>query len=283
MTHTLMQKGPMAYLIAPTLERFDFLTHAFCTRQGGASEGPYTGLNMSPAVGDDPQKVGKNWQTLAQAFDIAPNHFFLLQQVHGEGVLVLDRPFAKEAFPVPPVCDAVITDQPNVALCVKTADCVPIFLLDHARRVIANIHAGWQGTVRNIAGKAVATLERHFGSRLQDLIAVIGPAIGPCCYEVDEPVIAALGNWRGAVDICRPSRHRDRRMLDLPRLNQEQLIRAGLTAGQIARIDLCTACREDLFFSHRRDQGKTGRQVHFIMLKESMSPADKKCLTLPKV
>lgn len=266
MTHTLVQKGPMSCLIASSLARFDFITHAFCTRQGGASEGVYAGMNMSPAVGDDPQDVGRNWQIISEAFHVAPDHFFLMQQVHGDEVLVLDRPPDKEAFPVPPACDAVITNQPNIAICVKTADCVPIFLLDHARRVIANIHAGWQGTVRNIAGKAVSVLERQFGSRRQDLIAVIGPAIGPCCYEVDAPVIAALGDWRDSHDICRASRHPDRLMLDLSRLNQEQLAQAGLAAGQISRIDLCTACREDLFFSHRRDKGKTGRQVHFIML-----------------
>ena len=221
---------------------------------------------MSPAVGDDPRHVGRNWQTLSQSFDIASDRFFLMQQVHGDGVLVLDRPFRKEDFPVPPACDAVITDQPNVAICVKTADCVPVFLVDPIKRVIANIHAGWQGTVRNIGGKAVATLERQFGSRLQDLIAVIGPAIGPCCYEVDAPVIEALGDWRDSLDICRPSNRPDRCMLDLRRLNREQLIRSGLTGGQISIIDLCTACREDLFFSHRRDKGKTGRMVHFIML-----------------
>lgn len=271
MTHELVRKGPLACLVASSLKRFDFLSHAFCTRQGGASSGPYAAMNMSPAEGDDPARVDQNWRTLAQAFDLDSDCFFLLRQVHGEDVLILDRSFHRETFSAPPAYDATITDQPNLALCVKTADCVPVFLVDPSKRVIANIHAGWKGTARNIAGKVVATLVERFGSQVSDLLAVIGPAIGPCCYEVDDPVVAALEDWRDIEDICRPSLHQNRWMLDLPRLNQAQLIRSGLAAQQISRIDLCTSCREDLFFSHRRDRGHTGRQVHFIMLKDEMA------------
>ena len=268
--HTLTRRGEITCLTAPSLTGLDFLTHAFCTRIGGMSKGPFAGLNISPLEGDEPEDVRANWRLLSRAFGIAEDHFFLLRQVHGNGILVLDQPLpmalAEADLREPPPYDAVITDQPGLALCIKTADCVPVFLVDPVKRVIANVHAGWKGTALNIAGQAVAAMTERFGTRPERILAAVGPAIGPCCYEVDEPVVRAMGQGTG----CLPSLTQDRWMLDLPLINRHQLREAGLADEHISSVKLCTSCREDLFFSHRRDKGRTGRQVHFLMLNEQV-------------
>ncbi|MDQ5984667.1 MAG: Polyphenol oxidase [Syntrophus sp. SKADARSKE-3] len=268
--YTLTQRGDITCLTAPSLSELDFLSHAFCTRVGGVSKGPFAGLNISPLEGDEPENVCENWRLLSQAFGIAKDHFFLLRQVHGDGILVLDRPLpmapAAADLCEPPPYDAVITDQPGLALCIKTADCVPIFLVDPVNRVIANVHAGWKGTALGIARRVVTAMTERFGSKPGLILAAIGPAIGPCCYEVDEPVIRAMGQGMG----CRPSLTHDRWMLDLPLINRHLLCEAGLAGEHISSVNLCTSCRKDLFFSHRRDRGRTGRQVHFLMLNEQV-------------
>ena len=272
----LTHKGPITCICAPALNQFDFLTHAFCTRLGGVSTGAFSGLNMSASTGDDKKNISKNWQILSEAFAIAADRFFLLRQVHSDQILILNQSSRKEAFFSPPACDAVITDQPNIALCIKTADCVPIVLVDPQRGIIANIHAGWKGTALNIASKVVRSMAEHFGSRAEEMVAAIGPAIGPCCYEVDEPVVRAMGSWGEDRETCRPAADENHWMLDLPRINRQQMIHAGIPGKSITTVEFCTSCRNDLFYSHRRDRGKTGRQVHFIMMRGMNGPGIKK-------
>jgi len=268
--YQLKRKESVSFLQASALEPFDFLTHAFCTRHQGVSQGPYAGLNMSPLEGDDPENIRTNWQLLSRAFAIPEERFFRLHQVHGDGILVLNGTHSRSPFHDLPAYDAIVTNQPGQALCIRTADCVPVFLVDPEKGIIANIHAGWKGTSLNIAGKVVRTMRERFGSRVEQLVGVIGPAIGPCCYEVDEPVVRAIGSWGRHQAVCCPSVSESRWMLDLPAINREQLVRSGIPAGNMTVMNLCTSCREDLFFSHRRDRGKTGRQVHFIMIRDEI-------------
>jgi len=262
--YVLSQKAGLAFFQSLDLAAFDFVTHAFCTRLGGLSAGPYGGLNLGDRVGDDPARVEGNWQTLAQAFTIPRETFFPLRQIHGNDILVLDDREIRDGRVTPPEGDAVITDRPGLALCIRTADCVPILLLDPKRRVAAAVHAGWKGTAGKISIRTVEVMVDRFASVPADLVAAVGPSIGPCCYEVDEPVVAAMGGPDGA--FFKPAGREDRWMLDLPGLNEAQLVTAGLRPEGISHMDLCTACRPDLFFSHRRDGERTGRHVHFICL-----------------
>jgi YfiH family protein len=273
--YTLTRKGDVHHIRASALEGLDFLIHAFCTRHKGLSQGAYASMNIASVEGDDPQNIRQNWRLLSRAFAIDVDHFFVLHQVHEDGIFILDRSFRGGPFREPPACDAVITDQAGWALCVKTADCVPIFLVDPCRRIIANVHAGWKGTALNIMGKVIGTMSKRFGSRIGEIIAVIGPAIGACCYEVDERVIRATAPWNDVSATRRSASEEDRWMLDLPLINHQQAVRAGIPDQNISLINLCTSCREDLFFSHRRDHGRTGRQVHFVMLKDPAVPAPK--------
>ena len=154
-----------------------------------------------------------------------------------------------------------------MALCIKTADCVPVFLADPVRRVIGAVHAGWKGTALQIVEKAVREMVQRFGARPSDLFAAIGPAIGPCCYEVDAAVYQAMSHHASRTAFFHTGRQDGRWMLDLPLANRHQLLRCGLLPERIRTADHCTACHPDLFFSHRAQGGNTGRQLNFIMIR----------------
>lgn len=268
------RKGPIEYLEALPLAECDFLLHAFSTRRGGVSEGSFAGLNFSCREGDPVEKVGRNWELWADAFQLPLSRFAVMNQVHGDRILAIngasreklpDRPFPSgEGWQF----DALVTSRPGIAIGVRTADCVPILMVDKGRRVIAAAHAGWRGTALNIAGKVIDTLEKDFSSRKSDLLVAIGPAIGPCCYQVAAPVWRAFAGFLDRLSLLRPHPEKDRWLLDLSLVNRLQLEERGVPPENIFSSGYCTSCRDDVFFSHRRDGGKTGRHLNFIMLQE---------------
>jgi len=150
--------------------------------------------------------------------------------------------------------DALLEDTPGAVVAVKTADCVPILLVDERRRAVAAVHAGWRGTAAGIARRAVAAMHERFGSVPADLLAAIGPAIGPCCYEVG-PEVAAQFGMDGDVH------------LDLESENRRQLLEAGVAAGKINGASLCTMCHPEDFHSFRRDRQSAGRQYTFVGIR----------------
>lgn len=147
--------------------------------------------------------------------------------------------------------DALLEDTPGAVIAVKTADCVPILLVDERHRAVAAVHSGWRGTADGIVGRAVEAMARRFGTAPADLHAAIGPAIGACCYEVGEEVAARFGR-------------QGRMHLDLAEENRRQLIAAGLDSSRIYESGLCTRCRAEDFHSFRRDASAAGRQFSFI-------------------
>ncbi len=147
--------------------------------------------------------------------------------------------------------DALLEDTPGSMVAVKTADCVPILLVDERRRAVAAVHAGWRGTAAGIVGKAVADMAGRFGTEPVDLHAAIGPSIGPCCYEVGPEVAEQFGET-------------GRIHLDLPAINRRQLLEAGVTEGRIYASNLCTMCRPGEFYSYRRDREAAGRLYSFV-------------------
>ncbi|OGP55616.1 MAG: hypothetical protein A2Y65_00420 [Deltaproteobacteria bacterium RBG_13_52_11] len=225
----------ITYLQLPLFRR---IRHAFCTRQG--EEGPLAALG------------------------IPPERLLTLRQVHGAEVLVFEEN-TKAALTYPLPYDAVITDKKRVALGIWTADCLPILMVDPSKKIIAAVHAGWRGIWRGIVQKAVREMEDAFKSSPADILVGIGPGIGPCCYEVREDVVSLFQNSHDSLHqfiLEREGRH----YLDLGQAAQLELSKAGVPSDNIEAIPLCTACREDLFFSYRRDK-KPGRQLSFIMLR----------------
>ena len=261
------KKGPVEFLEATELSSCDFLIHAFCTRRDGVSEGRFVSLNFSSREGDDIENVRQNWQILAAAFNIEVGHFFAVNQVHGDRILIIDHPVNDITSNQPHKCDAIITDQPELAIGIKTADCVPIFFADKTKRIAGVAHAGWKGTSLNIAAKVVDAFLKKFSCRTDDIVAVIGPAIGPCCYQVDEIVFDSMKEDKNRESFFSPCCKQGHWMFDLPLANRHQIIGRGIPEANVLTTDYCTSCNTGFFFSHRREGGSTGRQFNFIMLK----------------
>jgi YfiH family protein len=180
------------------------------------------------------------------------------------GVLMVRQVHGNRTLRVPPLtpdaaADALLSLEPGTGVAVRTADCVPILLFEPGRRAVAAVHAGWRGSAARISEIAVREIALASGGRVADLIAVVGPHIGPCCYEVDEPVREAISEG----SVFAPSRRPGHYQLDLYALNRLQLVRAGVRPEQIERVGDCTACQVERFASYRRD-GSPGRMVHYI-------------------
>jgi YfiH family protein len=188
-----------------------------------------------------------------------------LKQIHSTRVVVIDSPVEPGVMPVGEG-DALVTNQPGFLLVVRTADCVPVLLVDHKTGVIGAIHAGWRGAIGGIVPKTIQTCVEHFGADESDMHVVIGPSIGPCCYEVDAPVISPLRigfpDWVGVLQETTA----DKGMLDLKKLIWHQILANGIPEHQVERMEHCTHCREDLFFSYRREGKVNGTMISGIML-----------------
>jgi YfiH family protein len=185
--------------------------------------------------------------------------------VHGTDALVLDRPLI-ESDQFPGGWDALVTDQPGVTVAVRTADCVPVLVHDPRRRVVAAIHAGWRGAVAGIVSKTLTLMANRFGSMRSDLRVSIGPSAGPCCYEVDDPVLEQLRmgvpDWESVV--CDYQGHKAR--LDLKDLIRRQVEGEGVSAPSVSSVNLCTICHDQLFYSYRREGRVNGTMVSGITL-----------------
>jgi YfiH family protein len=232
----------------------DGVLHGVFTRLGGVSPAPYASLNVGHLVGDDHELVEANHDLIYRALGISRRDVATAHQVHGSQVVAVGP---QERGFVIPATDALITDAPGVALMLRFADCLPVLLCDPVHRAIGLAHAGWKCTVKGIAAKMALAMMEAYGSRPADIIAGLGPCIGPCCYQVGTEVIelvkARFNRWPG---LLRPqgdgSVH-----FDLWEANRRQLVELGV--GEIEVIQLCTACHTDEFFSHRAEKGHTGR------------------------
>lgn len=232
--------------------------HAFSTRQGGVSEGPFASLNLALSSADEAAHVAENRRIFVARAGFAA-YPRTAHQVHGIGVNVAT---AAAPFDAATQGDIVLTDVPGLAVGVYVADCVP--LLIHAPDVgaVAAVHAGWRGTAQNAAGVAVSALRETYGADPARMVAAIGPSIRGCCYQVGGEVAAAMQGLPDPGACLAPDGERWR--FDGQEANRQQLAAAGLGAERIHVSGLCTHCREDLFFSYRRDGARSGRQIGAI-------------------
>lgn len=258
-------------LEAPLLKDHSRIIHAFSTRRGGYSIAPYDSFNLSSKTGDEKIKVSKNIERLKDFLSIDSPLFFL-DQVHGKDILVVED-IKNDAAHYP--FDALITSRKETAIIILTADCLSILLYDPVKSVVAAVHAGWMGTTLQIAEKTVDKMKERFESNPSHIIAAMGPAIGPCCYEVDYPVMKAFKSINSYTpqmleSFLLPVRGKnDKWMLDIVQANRLQLLNAGLIKDNINTLDYCTSCRSDLFYSYRRDGKMTGRQGALIMINST--------------
>ena len=264
---TLQKKKTIEYLESDLLSACDFLVSAFCTRRGGASQDDYKSLNMSFREGDEEFRVLSNWDCLATAFAIPVEQFLVVNQVHGDAIFVVIPHGSYFSTRDELNYDAIVTTRANLAICIKTADCVPVFLVDKVRKVIAVVHAGWKGTALEISAKVIRLMQNHYRCHPQDILAAIGPSIGLCCYEVDQTTADAFRQQNNSDLFLQQGPKKDKWMLDLPEANRRQILAMGVLENNIEVAGFCTACNQDMFFSHRGSGGITGRQVNFMMIK----------------
>jgi len=274
------------------LDKFPWLLHGFSTRTGGVSN-EYGGhaLNLGITHEDTKTNVQRNRELFKQAVgavDHSKNSWPLLnlKQIHSAIIHRVDH--SGEGVTAG---DGLITNAPGVLLAVKTADCFPVIVVDLVRHAVGVFHAGWRGTVQRIVEKGIGEFRRQFGSDPKDLLAVIGPGIGPCCYEVGDEVVDEFATqfayspelFEEVFDSHslhlkypllflnqRAPGHGDaaaRPHLDLVKANRYQLRDAGLPAQNISALEQCTACRTDLFFSHRVERA-TGRMMAVVGIRE---------------
>jgi YfiH family protein len=188
-----------------------------------------------------------------------------VKQVHGTDALVVDRPLTgSDRFE--DGWDALVTDQPGVTVTVRTADCVPVLVYDRRRKAVGAIHAGWRGALAGIVPKTIKLLVSRFAIKETDLRVSIGPSAGPCCYEVDEAVLAPLRNgWSDWKTLLRDDRGSKAR-LDLKALVRQQTAQIGIRPEHITAVNLCTICHTDLFYSYRREGRVNGTMLSGITL-----------------
>jgi YfiH family protein len=251
----------LRYLTFDLLER-EQVPHGVITRQGGVSPAPWYSLNFGGTVGDDPQRVRKNHEIAFDQLGFQRSDIFDVWQVHGVDVVVAEKPHSPHVLHQK--ADIILTKSPDVVLFMRFADCVPILLYDPIQLVVGIAHAGWQGTVKLAAASAVQEMVDRFQSKPADLIAAIGPAIGPDHYEIGsdvaQRVLMAFADDHEDLLISQNGSL----YLDLWEANRRLLIHSGV--NQIEQAQICTACDPDDWYSHRRDQGKTGRFGVFIRL-----------------
>lgn len=205
-------------------------------------------------------------EILAKHFGLQKNQIATVRQVHGNSIWVIDA--ARTSDPSVPEreADAMITNRIGLAITVRTADCLPILIWDEVKAVVAAVHAGWRGSLGAIASKTVLTMRSSFGSDPKSLWVGIGPAIGPCCYEVNGPVLKPLRErfeyWSEVV----MEKGNGKGMLDLEGLNVRQLTASGVLPERITVAGACTFCHPERFYSYRRDGDSSGGMINGIMI-----------------
>jgi YfiH family protein len=283
------------WVSAPGLKRIPWLWHGFSTRRGGVSRA-YAGpedrgeLNLGFTADDTREHVLRNRALLAEAVTgSAETPILTIRQIHSNVVAVADL----AQIGKPCEGDGLITAEPGLLIGVLTADCTPVLVADRKKKVVAAFHAGWRGTVKRIVEGGIGRMRREFGSQPEDLVAAIGPGIGPCCYAVGEEVLAEftaqfayapelfhevcdsdpvkrkypmLFLAQRAPDQSRmgPSLH-----LDVAQANRRQLLDAGVKLRNISMAGGCTHCQPELYFSHRGSQGRAGRMLNVIGIRGS--------------
>ena len=248
----------LAFFQFDQMNRHADLCHGVFTRQNGSSRPPFESLNTSFGVGDDPQHVKRNRLAIQQSLN-APRMVFA-RQVHGVDVLVLASETDEQLLrrsDSPPTVDALVTNLRQRFLTVQVADCQPVLLYDAHRKVVANIHAGWRGSVGNIIGRTVQAMHEGFRSDPGDIVAGIGPSLGPCCAE--------FRNYRREIPQQFWPYKDDAHHFDFWAISRDQLLAAGVRPGNIHVSGLCTRCNPELFFSYR-GEGMTGRFAAVIGL-----------------
>lgn len=258
------EKG-VCYLSIPEFEENGIAKTFFSTRVGGVSEDEFCSLNFGGLTKDIPERVEENRKIVLDACGIEDCTVAFLRQVHGNKIACIkSKDILDENVLTINDVDGVTTNIPNVLLVTLHADCLPLFFLDPVKKVVGVAHAGWRGTSMNISKNMVNKMHEEFESAPEDIIAAIGPGISLCCFETGFEVYEKFQGVFNQIDACSDKKENGKYMINLKKINEIQLLEAGVS--KVLASSYCTKCREDIFFSHRRDNGKTGRMGAGIIL-----------------
>lgn len=233
------------------LYRNYIINHGFSTRGGGVSPSPYKSLNLGENTGDNQNYIDRNRERYFHALDFLPDQLAIPEQVHNDHVLCIQN------SGVYPETDGLLTNQPELILSIQVADCLALFLLDPVSGAIGLIHAGWRGSSKQIAKKSLLMMQEAYHSNPKTIQVYLAPAIGPCCYSVGPAVANRFA-----------SKYLNHGKLDLLQINIDQLLDSGVKTENIDASHICTACHSELFFSHRLSNGKTGRMMGILGIRE---------------
>ena len=265
------QQHEQTGLVWFTADVLNDVPHGFSTRKGGVSGPPWDTLNLGVGRGDDMDRVRENYRRFCAALGVDEHRAVLSKQVHEDNVrhvtaedcgkgLFRDRDYTS--------VDAMVTDTPGIPLVVFSADCGTILLYDPVHRAIGAVHAGWRGVAAGLASKTALKMHDIFGTEPKDLLCALGPAIGPCCFETDDDVPAAMHDALGAQADPFLTRRGAKWHIDLKAINAHWLKSLG-----VRHIDICphcTACRQDLYWSHRKVGNARGAQIALLALEDPL-------------
>ncbi len=270
-TLTVHQTNGVTYYGFPNLEAVSFVRHGFSTRLGGVSDGIFESMNLSFTRGDEEARVRENFARFCAAVGVDHRNAVVSAQEHhtvvynataadrGRGVM-RERGYTD--------IDGLLTDEPDVVLFTQYADCVPLFFADPVKRVVGTAHAGWRGTAAQMGAVMVERMVSDYGCRREDIVAAVGPSIGPCCFEVDEPVRLAFAESISFAAECTREVGGGKSYIDLWEINRRTLVEAGVKPEHITVTDLCTRCHHTVFWSHRVTGGKRGSLAGCIAIAE---------------
>ena len=258
------ERDGLVYFAAESLSAQKGFVHGFSTRLGGVSTGHLASLNLrgSAPSGDSREHVEENYRRLCRALDLPAERMVLSHQVHTDQVRLVTEADAGKGLWCPRDydADALITNVPGLPLAVFSADCIVILLFDPVGRAMGAVHSGWRGTALGILRKTVEEMNRAFGTEPGNLLAAIGPGIGTCCFETHDDVPQAMRQALGDAADAFIAPRGEKWTVDLKGINRLWLERTGVPSGRIEISPLCTACRTDLFWSHRRMGNARGVQ-----------------------
>lgn len=264
------QLGPMTALSIPMFERTGLVKALFTTRRYGDR----TDLKLSIARMGATDEIVDNFLKAFDCAGLAPRDTLIANAQHG--TCVLHATAAQRGWGLfhryteeDPAFDGMVTNEESVALVATHADCTPVYLLDPVHRAIGLCHAGWRSTVGGMVTHMIQAMQTHFDTRPADLLAAIGPHIGPCCFEVDPPVGQAFAEAFPKADCVLPGKKPGKQQLDLTRASAYQLYQAGVRGEFLTVSDNCTCCEKALFFSYRRDGKACGAMASLLQLKQS--------------
>jgi len=267
---TVMKDG-LAYLTIPAFEKTGMVKHCFTTRIGGVSRGIYNSLNTSDDKEDPVENVHRNLKLVCGAIGIDYRNLVFSDQTHEDNIRIVSIADLGKGISVPKDIrntDGLMTNIPGIPLITFYADCVPLFFLDKENKAIAVVHSGWKGTVLKIGAKTIRQMTEVYGTKPGDCLVGIGPSIGPECFEVGQEVADQFAESFGTrPHIIKPIGN-GKYTVDLWEANKLILMEMGVPENNITISGLCTKCREDLFFSYRRDKGRTGSMSAIMELKE---------------